>query len=72
MRKKCFFRLFRFDAKGRKLKRNENETKRKRNEKEAKTAVIFASKLEEAKLKRNFFRFDAKKVFENEIKRKKR
>ncbi len=50
-----------------KMKQSENEI-----EKEAKTAVIFASKLDEAKLKRNFFRFDAKKVFENEIKRKKR
>jgi hypothetical protein len=42
------------------------KTKRKRSE----TAVIFASKKNEAKRKRNFFRFDAKKVYENEMKRK--
>jgi hypothetical protein len=43
------------------------------------TAVIFASKQNEAKRKQNFFcfdakffRFNAKKVFENEMKRKKR
>jgi hypothetical protein len=45
------------------MKRNENETKRKQNEKEAKTAVIFASKRNEAKWKQNLFPFDAKKVF---------
>ncbi len=61
--KKCFFRLFRIDAKHINQKRNENETKRKRNEKEAKNAVIFASKRNEAKRKRNLFRFDAKKWF---------
>jgi hypothetical protein len=42
--------------------------KRKRSE----TAVIFASKRNEAKRKRNYFRFDAKKLYENEMKRKKR
>ncbi len=54
MRKKFFFACFRIDAKERNLKRNENERKRKENEKEAKTAVNFASKRNEAKRKRNF------------------
>jgi hypothetical protein len=40
--------------------------KRKRSE----TAVIFASERNEAKPKRNYFRFDAKKLYENEMKRK--
>jgi hypothetical protein len=44
----------------------QSETKRKRSE----TAVIFASKQNEAKRKRNFFRFDVKKVYENEMKQK--
>ncbi len=52
MRKKCFFRLFRIDAKRRNLKRNENGTKWKQNEKEAKNAIIFASKRNKAKGKR--------------------
>jgi hypothetical protein len=52
MRKKCFFRLFRIDAKRRNLKRNENGTKkRKQNEKKQKTAIIFTSKRNEAKRK---------------------
>jgi hypothetical protein len=72
--------LFRIDAKRRNLKRNENETKQKGNEKEAKTAVLFASKQNEAKRKQNFVHFDAKKGFfllfshlkqnKNEMKRK--
>jgi hypothetical protein len=37
--------------------------KRKQNEKEAKTAVIFALKQNEAKQKRNIVHFYAKKVF---------
>jgi hypothetical protein len=41
VRKKCFFRLFRIDAKRRNLKRNENGTKRKQNEKEAKNCHHF-------------------------------
>jgi hypothetical protein len=53
MRKKCFFSLFRIDAKCRNLKRNENEMKGK-NEKEVKTAIMFASKQNEAKWKQNF------------------
>jgi hypothetical protein len=62
--KKCFFCLFRIDTNRRNLKRNKNKTKRKQNEKEAKTALIFfASKRSEEKRKRNFFRFDVKKVF---------
>jgi hypothetical protein len=56
-----FFRLFCIDAKRRNLKRNENETKQTRNEKEAKTAVIFSLKRNEAKQKQNFFCFNAKK-----------
>jgi hypothetical protein len=61
-----------------------SETKMERSEKnktkKAKAAIIFASKQNEAKRKRNFFHFDAKKVFfrlvshlkrnENEMKRK--
>jgi hypothetical protein len=81
MQKKCFFCLFRIDAKHSNLKRNENGMKQKQNEKKARTAIsfhrtvplnttvlpvgcaiIFALKLNEAKRKRNFFRFDAKKV----------
>jgi hypothetical protein len=57
------FCLFRIDAKRRNLKRNENKIKRKQNEKEAKTAIIFTSKPNEEKRKRNLFRFYAKKVF---------
>ncbi len=58
-----FFRLFRIDAKPRNLKRKKNGMKRKQNEKEAKTAIIFPLKLNEAKRKRNIFLFDAKKCF---------
>ncbi len=47
-----------------KIKRSKNETKK------AKTAVIFTSEQTEAKQKQNFFRFDVKKVFENEMKQK--
>jgi hypothetical protein len=43
------------------MKRNEKETKR--NEKETKIAVIFASKQNEAKRKRNFFASMQKSVF---------
>jgi hypothetical protein len=39
--KKCFFRLFRIDAKHGNLKRNENGNKRKQNEKEAKNCHHF-------------------------------
>jgi UDP-3-O-[3-hydroxymyristoyl] glucosamine N-acyltransferase len=39
------------------MERSENKTKK------AKAAIIFASKQNEAKRKRNFFHFDAKKVF---------
>jgi hypothetical protein len=60
--------LFRINAKHRNLKRNENETKRKQNEKEAKLPSFSLR----SEMKRNFFRFDAKKVYENEMKRKKR
>ncbi len=63
MQKSAFFRLFRIDAKQSNLRRNENELKRKQNEKEAKTAIIFASKRNEAKRKLNFFGYHAKKVF---------
>jgi hypothetical protein len=52
MRKKCFFRLFRIDAKRRNLKQNNNGTKRKQNKKKQKTAIIFASKQNAAKRKR--------------------
>jgi superfamily II DNA or RNA helicase len=53
MRKKCFFRFIRIDAKRRNLKRYEKGTKRKQNEKkERKTAIIFALKRNEAKRKR--------------------
>jgi hypothetical protein len=68
--------LFRIEAKRRNLKRNENETKRKQNEKEAKTAIILALKLNEAKQKRNFFVSMQKKCIlhmkrnENEMKQK--
>ncbi len=41
--KKCFFRLFRIDAKRRNLKRNENGSKRKQNKKEAKNCHHFLS-----------------------------
>jgi hypothetical protein len=58
-----YFCLFRIDAKRRNLKRKENETKQKGNEKEAKTAVIFASKRNEAKRKQNFFTSMRKKCF---------
>jgi hypothetical protein len=68
MQKKGFFRLFRINAKRRNLKRNENETKQKQNEKEAKTAIIFASKRNEAKRKRNFFLLRLKKVFFSHLK----
>ncbi len=49
------------------MKWNKAKTKRKRSG----TAVIFASKQNEAKKEAiYFFRFDAKKVFENEMKQK--
>ncbi len=51
-KKKCFFRLFRIDAKRRNLKRNENGKKRKQSEKKQRTAIIFASKRNEAKRKK--------------------
>ncbi len=63
MRKTVFFGLFCIDAKHRNQKRNETELKQKQNKKEAKTAIIFASRLNEEKRKRNFFRFYAKKMF---------
>ncbi len=53
MRKKCFFRLFRIDAKRRNLKRNENGTKRKQNEKEAKNCHNFCSEVKWSEMKRN-------------------
>jgi hypothetical protein len=52
---RCHFNPKRNEAKRRNLKRNENEPKQKQNEKEAKTAIIFASKQNEAKQKRIFF-----------------
>jgi hypothetical protein len=62
--------LFRIDAKRRNLKRNENETKRKRIKKEGK----LPSFLLQSEMKRNgseiFFLFVAKKVYENNMKRK--
>jgi hypothetical protein len=45
------------------MKQSENETKKKRNCRHFRF---------EAKRKRNYFRFDAKKVYENKMKRKKR
>jgi hypothetical protein len=47
------------------MKQTENETKK------SETAVIFASKRNEARRKQNYFRFDAEKVYVNEMKRKK-
>ncbi len=51
-----------------KRKLNKAKTKQKRSE----TAIIYASKRNEAKRKQNYSRFEAKKVYENEMKRKKR
>jgi hypothetical protein len=70
MRKTVIFCLFRIDATRRNLKRNENETKRKHNEKETKLPSYSLR----SEMKRNgseiFFRFDVKKMYENEMKRK--
>jgi hypothetical protein len=46
-KKVVFFRMFHIDAKRKNLKRNENGTKKKKR----KTAIIFASKRNEAKQK---------------------
>ncbi len=76
-RKKCFFRLFRNDAKRRNLKRNENGTKRKQNEKRSEKLLSFSLRSEmkqnrsekmslfslRSEMEEKFFRFDAKKVF---------
>jgi hypothetical protein len=70
MRKKCFFRLFRIDAKHRNLKRNENGMKRKQNGKEARTAIIFASKRYEAKRKQKTAILFVSKQIEAKRKRK--
>jgi hypothetical protein len=45
MRKKCFFRLFRINAKRKNLKRNKNGTKHKQNKKEAKNCHHFRFKV---------------------------